>query len=199
MDETVREPGLCGHRRNPSLSRRIRESSGQCSAEAEADLFVKQKAEELGVPVLVHTGPETIPLLSKFGRPIYLDEVCNSFPDLKIVAAHAAYCWWEELAELASNKANLYIDLAAWQTKTRRRKDLEFYRDLRKIMNTVGARRILLGSDYPSMKPYMSQKNWVNVFQEIPDYVKEAGIEFRPEEIDLVLGGTAAKVLGLEE
>lgn len=156
------------------------------------------KAEELGVPALVHTGPETIPLLSKFGQPIYLDEVCNAFPDLKIVAAHAAYCWWEELAELASNKANLYIDLASWQTRTRRHKDVEFYRVLRKLLNTVGARRVLLGSDYPSMRTYMSQKDWVNVFKEIPDYVKEAGIEFKPEEIDLILGGTAAKILGLE-
>ena len=157
------------------------------------------KAEELGVPVLIHTGPETIPLVSKTGLPIYLDEVCNSFPDLKIVAAHVAYCWWEELVELASNKANLYVDLAAWQTRTRRRKDIEFYRTLRTILDRIGARRVLFGSDFPSMRLYMSEKDWVDVFKEIPDYVKEAGIEFKPEEIDLILGGTAAKILGLEE
>ncbi len=156
------------------------------------------KAEELGVPVLVHTGPETIPCYSKYSRPIYLDEVCNYFPDLKIIAAHGGYCWMEELIDLASNKTNLYIDLAAWQTKTRRRKDIEFYKTLRHVFNTIGARRVLFGSDYPPMKLYMSQKDWVNVFREIPEYVKEAGIEFKPEEIDLVLGGTAAKVLGLE-
>lgn len=156
------------------------------------------KAEDLGVPVLVHTGPETIPLLSRYGQPLYLDEVCNHFPDLKIVAAHAAYCWWEELAELASNKANLYLDLASWQTRTRRRKDIDFYRTLRKILNTVGARRVLFGSDFPSMRLYMSQKDWVDVFKNIPEYVAEAGIEFKPEEIDLVLGGTAASILGLK-
>jgi predicted TIM-barrel fold metal-dependent hydrolase len=156
------------------------------------------KAEELGVPLLIHTGPETIPLLSKYGWPIYLDEVCNSFPDLKIVAAHLAYCWWEELVELASNKTNLYVDLASWQTKTRRRKDMEFYRTLRAVLNGIGARRVLFGSDYPSMRLYMSQKDWVGVFKEIPAYVREAGIEFKQEEIDLVLGGTASKLLGLE-
>lgn len=156
------------------------------------------KAEEIGIPVLIHTGPETVPLLSKYGRPIYLDEVCNSFPDLKIVAAHVAYCWWEELVELASNKTNLYVDIASWQTRTRRRKDLEFYRTLRTILNSIGARRVLFGSDFPSMRLYMRQKDWVNVFKEIPAYVKEAGIEFKQEEIDLVLGGTAAKLLGIE-
>jgi predicted TIM-barrel fold metal-dependent hydrolase len=157
------------------------------------------KAEELGVPVLIHTGPETIPLFSKYGQPIYLDEVCNYFPDLNIIAAHGGYCWMEELIDLASNKTNLYIDLAAWQTKTRRRKDIEFYKTLRHVLNTIGARRVLFGSDWPPMRLYMSQKDWVNVFKEIPDYVKEAGIEFKDEEIDLVLGGTAAKVLGLEK
>ncbi len=100
--------------------------------------------------------------------------------------------------ELASNKSNLYVDLASWQTKTRRRKDIEFYRTLRTILDRIGARRVLFGSDFPSMRLYMSEKDWVGVFQEIPDYVKEAGIEFKPEEIDLILGGTAAKVLGLQ-
>ena len=170
------------------------------------------KAEELGVPVLVHTGPETIPLYSKYSQPIYLDEVCNYFPDLKIIAAHAGYCWMEELIVLASNKTNLYIDLAAWQTKIRRQKkeetpeeierrqrqNTEFYKTLRHILNTIGARRVLFGSDWPPMRLYMSQKVWVNVFREVPDYVREAGIEFREGEMDLILGGSAAKVLGLE-
>jgi len=156
------------------------------------------KAEELEVPVLIHTGPETIPLYSKYGQPLFLDEVCNYFPNLKIIAAHGAYCWNEELIDLASNKINLYMDLAAWQTKTRRRKDLEFYKQLRHILNAISARRVLFGSDWPSMRLYMKQKDWVDVFRNIPDYVVEAGIEFKPEEMGLILGWTAAKVLGLE-
>ncbi len=156
------------------------------------------KAEELGVPVLIHTGPETIPLYAKYGQPILLDEVCNYFPDLKIVAAHGAYCWNEELIDLMSNKTNLYMDLAAWQTKTWRRKDLEFYKTLRHVLNIIGARRVLFGSDWPPTRLYMSQKDWVDVFREIPDYVREAGVEFRPEEIGLILGGTATKILGLD-
>jgi len=156
------------------------------------------KAEELGVPVLIHTGPETIPLYAKYGQPILLDEVCNYFPDLKIIAAHGGYCWMEELVVLASNKTNLYIDLAAWQTRTWRRKDLEFYKTLRHVLNIIGAQRVLFGSDWPPTRLYMSQKDWVDVFREIPDYVREAGVEFRPEEIGLILGGTATKILGLD-
>ncbi len=153
------------------------------------------KAEELGLPVLIHTGPETIPCFSKYGRPILLDEVCNYFPDLKIIAAHGGYCWNEELLDLASNKNNLYIDLASWQMKTKRRKDIEFYRQLRHCFDMIGARRVCFGSDWPPTRLYMSQKDWVNVFKEIPEAVKQAGIEFKPEEIDLVLGGTAASIL----
>jgi hypothetical protein len=44
-----------------------------------------------------------------------------------------------------------------------------------------------------------SMDKWVKAFSEIPDYVKEAGIEFSKTEMDALLGGNAARILKLEE
>ena len=156
------------------------------------------KAQELGIILLCHTGPEPTPSYSKYGQPIFLDEVANDIPDLKIIAAHCGDCWWPEAAELASGKPNLFLDLSTWQNRTRRWPVEEFYRPLRHIINIAGRHKILFGSDWPIMKLYLSQADWVKKFTEIPEAVRQAGIEFSEKEVTAILGGNAAKLLGLE-
>jgi len=58
---------------------------------------------------------------------------------------------------------------------------------------------VLFGSDYPFLKLLINQDRWVKAFTEIPDSIKEQGIEFKPEEIAGIMGGNAAKLLGLAE
>ena len=48
-----------------------------------------EKAQELGLPVMVHTGPEPKPLYSRHCQPVYVDDVAADFPDLTIILAHA--------------------------------------------------------------------------------------------------------------
>jgi len=108
------------------------------------------KADELGIPVLVHTGPETIPLYSKYCYPMYLDEVANDFPSLKLILAHGGFCWWPEALNIASTKPNVYIDLAGWQPKTLH-PVRDFYAPLRTMLDTIGPSRLLFGSDWPAL------------------------------------------------
>lgn len=158
------------------------------------DLYVK--ADELGIPVLVHTGPETIPLYSKYCYPIYMDEVANDFPDLKLILAHAGFCWWPEALNIASTKPNIYIDLAGWQPKTHRRAIDDFYLPLRTILNTIGPSRVLFGSDWPAFRLFKGgQAGWVGAFTALPDALKEAGFTFTREEIDAILGGNATRLV----
>jgi predicted TIM-barrel fold metal-dependent hydrolase len=58
---------------------------------------------------------------------------------------------------------------------------------------------VLFGSDYPYLKLLINQERWVKAFTEIPGSVKEQGIEFTEEEIAGIIGGNAAKLLGLTE
>lgn len=154
------------------------------------------KAEELDVPVLIHTGPEGVPFYSKYCYPIYLDEVANDFPNLKIILAHAGFCWWREAINIASLHPNMYLDMAGWQTRNHRRPAREFYEPLRIMLDTMGKARILFGSDWPALRLFRGgQPVWVKAFKEPPPTLKEIGISFDQKEINSILGENALRLI----
>ena len=158
---------------------------------------IYEKALEYGVPVLLHTGEVLKPLYFKYCQPIYVQEVAMDFPDLPIILAHTGGCWYSEAVAICNNATNVYLDLSLWQRRLLR--PLEFYRALRTLLDSVPWQRVLFGSDYPFLKLLINQERWIKAFTEIPDSVKEQGIEFADEEIAGIMGGNAAKILGLAE
>jgi len=153
-----------------------------------------RKCEEYGVPVLIHTGTELPPLLSRFARPVYADDVAADFPDLKIILAHLGFGWWEEAMSVAMMKPNVYLDTAAWGNYC----TLHFYRILRTLCDVLGSERILFGSDWPiTPKPLLSEAGWVEKFRNPPEEVRAAGICFSQGEVENILGKNAARVLEL--
>jgi hypothetical protein len=158
---------------------------------------IYEKASEYGVPVLLHTGEVLKPLYFKFCQPIYVQEVAMDFPDLPIILAHAGGCWYSEAVAICNSTTNVYLDVSVWQSRLLH--PLEFYRALRTLLDSVSWQRVLFGSDYPFLKLLVNQEKWVKAFTEIPDSVKEQGIKFRDEEIEGIMGGNAAKILGLTE
>jgi len=158
---------------------------------------IYEKALEYGVPVLLHTGEVLKPFHFKYCQPIYAQEVAMDFPDLPIILAHTGGCWYSEAVAICNNATNVYLDLSVWQPRLRR--PLEFYRALRTLLNSIPWQRVLFGSDYPFLKLLVNQERWVRAFTEIPDSAKEQGIEFAEEEIAGIMGGNAAKILGLTE
>ncbi len=152
-------------------------------------------AEKKGIPVLVHTGPETMPLYSKFCYPVYMDEVANDFPGLKLIMAHAGFGWWPEALNIASVRPNVYLDLAGWQPKMLHPVEA-FYRPLRTILDTIGADRVMFGSDWPALRLFRGgEATWVQAFTQPPDVVKKSGITFSEEEVVSILGETARKII----
>jgi predicted TIM-barrel fold metal-dependent hydrolase len=158
---------------------------------------IYEKALEYGVPVLLHTGEVLKPLYFKYCQPIYVQEVAMDFPDLPIILAHTGGCWYSEAVAICNNSTNVYLDLSLWQRRLLH--PLEFYGALRTLLDSVSWQRVLFGSDYPYLKLLVNQEKWVKAFTEIPDSVKEQGIEFTDEEIAGIIGGNAAKILGLTE
>ncbi|MFC1943340.1 amidohydrolase family protein [Chloroflexota bacterium] len=154
-------------------------------------------ANDNNLPVLVHTGPEAAPLYSKYGYPIFLDEVANDFPDLNIIMGHAGFCWWPEAVSIASNKANIYLDLSGWQPRARRLSIEEFYKPLRTMINNIGSARILFGSDWPALRLLLNQQRWVNAFKDPPEEAKVTGDAPNETEAANILGEAAAKLLKL--
>jgi predicted TIM-barrel fold metal-dependent hydrolase len=158
---------------------------------------VYEKALEYGVPVLLHTGEVLKPLYFKYCQPIYVQEVAMDFPDLPIILAHTGGCWYPEAVAICANATNVYLDLSVWQARLLR--PLNFYKALRTLLDSVSWQRVLFGSDYPFLKLLINQERWVKAFTGIPDSVKEQGIRFTDEEIAGIMGGNAARLLGLTE
>jgi predicted TIM-barrel fold metal-dependent hydrolase len=68
---------------------------------------------EYDIPVAIQVG-HTGPLLpSECGRPIYLDEVALTFPELKILGTHVGNPWEEEMMILAWKHPNVYVESSA--------------------------------------------------------------------------------------
>jgi uncharacterized protein len=67
-------------------------------------------AEELGMPVLLHTGVRQTGSFAKL-RPVYLATIAADHPKLNIVGAHFGNPWYDEAAEGARRDKNLYFDL----------------------------------------------------------------------------------------
>ena len=156
-----------------------------------------QKAQELGIPVMVHTGPEPKPLYSRHCQPVHVDDVAADFPGLTIILAHAGLsAWWQEAAGIASVCPNVYLDISGWQV-TARLRPLEFYTVLHTLVSTVGARRILWGSDYPALRLLMSEAAWAKAITEPPELARDHGISFSDADVAAIMGDNAARLLKL--
>lgn len=113
-----------------------------------------KKTEELGLPVVVHTGtsglgagvPGGDGVVLDYSRPIHLDAVAAKHPDLNIIAAHTGWPWHEELIAMCLHKTNVFMDLSGWVPK---------YIDPKVIQWANGPlkNQVLFGSDYPFLDP----------------------------------------------
>jgi len=144
--------------------------------------------------LLTHTGPIT-GMRSKFTEPIILSDILADFPNLKIIAAHMGQINWRPWAALSALHPNLYGDLAMWGPFAFGKFEL-FCRELRDIIDYVGVEKVLFGSDSPVYDIVLPVEDLIEKIKKLPDEAPD-GITFTKEEIDAILGGNAAKLLGL--
>jgi len=144
-----------------------------------------EKCEELGLVLLFHTGTSGIGagqpggqgIRLDYARPIRLDAVAASFPDLKIIAAHFGYPWHLELMAMALHKTNIYIDISGWAP---RYIPTEVMRDMKGRLQD----QFIFGSDYPFIDP----KRCLDELN---------GMDLPAEVLDKVLFGNGKGLLGL--
>ncbi len=157
LERSVRELGLKGLKLHPI-------HQGFCpDAKESAPLF--KKCQELGVPVILHSGyaaagagsPGGGGFRLSYSRPIpHIDNLAAEFPDLTIIMAHPGWPWVEEQIAVALHKANVYIDLSGWAPK---------YIPER-LVQEANARlrdKVLFGSDYPYLRP----ERWLDEFAQL--------------------------------
>lgn len=101
------------------------------------------KAQSLGVPVLLHTGTQFhAGTKIKYCRPLFVDDVAVDFPALKIVIAHFGYPWWEEALAVVRRNQFVYFNVAGWAP-------IHIPKGVIHAANTYLRGKVLFGSDYP--------------------------------------------------
>lgn len=133
-------------------------------------------AQELGIPVLAHTGSSIFPgARMDYGDPLVHDDVARDFPDLTLVLAHGGRgFWYETAAWLVERYDNLYIDLAGLPPRSLPR----IFPNLPAI-----AHKLLFGTDWPGIPSYA---NNLAALRALP---------LPPEATAGILGGNAARIL----
>ena len=102
-------------------------------------------AEELGMPILMHPGGAfTEQSKLEYGRPYLLDEVCRTFPRLRVIIAQLGQPWVDETICLLGKHANLFADVSGllkrpWQA----------YNALVSAYQYGVIDKLLFGSDFP--------------------------------------------------
>jgi predicted TIM-barrel fold metal-dependent hydrolase len=139
------------------------------------------KAQELGVPIMIHTGAVVVTgCRVKHVHPLMVDDVAFDFPELKIICAHLGGYSYMDVHNILVRHPNVYADLSFWPLNP-------YYKDLipwRLLEETVPD-KILLGSDYP--------------FGQTPKEAAE-GVESLPVSHDFkrkILEGNATELLSL--
>lgn len=154
-----------------------------------------QKAQDLGVPVIVHQSwTTTVDAPMKFQRPMQLDDVAREFRDLTLVAAHLGVPWVDEAMCLVAKHDNVYTDLSFWTILEMPELILQQLHRCHRFGCTWD--RIMWGTDYPLTTPAES----LAIFREqLPEAAERTGLPMIPDDaLDLILGGNATRLYALD-
>ena len=130
--------------------------------------IVFASAQELGVPVIIHTG-----LGAPFALPALAIPPARKYPDLTVVLAHAGFgVYYPEALVAAELCPNIILE-HSWSPSYQ----------VEAMARSIGADRVMFGSDHLT-----------NV---APELAKLHAIEIDDDQRRAILGGTAQRVFGL--
>jgi predicted TIM-barrel fold metal-dependent hydrolase len=158
-------------------------------------LAVIESIADHEIPVITHTGPSVAPTSSRYCDPIFLDRTLLRFPEVNVIAAHLAYGYREQLCSLGWQRPNLYTDISVTQELAKRDYP-RFARVIRDVVDAFGAERVLFGTDSPFTWGVMSEAHFVTAVRNL-EFQAPEGVHFSKQEIDLILGGNAQRLLRL--
>ncbi len=137
-----------------------------------------QAAQDLGIPVLIHTGSSVFKgSRLKYGDPLHLDDVAVDFPALNLVMAHSGRGFWYDRAfSLSRLHANVYMEISGLPPA----KLLRYFPELAR-----NADKVIFGSDWPGLPSIAGN---IEAISHLPISGKGA---------EMILGGNAARLLRL--
>jgi predicted TIM-barrel fold metal-dependent hydrolase len=107
------------------------------------------KAQELGLVMSVHVGMNyTYGGKTEYCHPLLLEDVCNDFYDLRILAFHFGWPFNHELNVLASTYPNLYISMSML-LQSAKHKPVFFQHLLGEAIQYATVDKVIWGTDWP--------------------------------------------------
>jgi len=135
--------------------------------------------QDAQIPILFHTGTTGLGDCEiKYSKTELLDEVCNAYPDLKVVMAHFGWPWPEVAMAIALRHPNVFIDVSGWKPRYIPQTVLPY-------LNGILQDRFLFGTDYPMLR----QKEWLE------DYRANLAPKLRPGVGEKLLSSNAERLL----
>ena len=135
--------------------------------------------QESSIPILFHTGTTGLGDCEiKYSKTELVDEVCQAFPDLKVVMAHFGWPWPDVAIAIALRNPNVFIDVSGWKPKYTPQSVLPY-------LNGILQDRFLFGTDYPMLR----HEEWM------VDFRANLAPKLKPGVGDRLLSGNAKRLL----
>ena len=173
---------------------------------------IYERAEELGMPILFHTGirggpidyllfhPRDPVLAESFSReheetgrgttrgaarmqPIFLDTIALAFPRLRIIGAHLGYGLYDSAAAVARWRRNVYFDISGGQVVRRHIVERKM------IRHEILPEKLVFGTDCDVAHMSREVTAWMAAFQELG---------LTDEEQDTIFYRNAAAMFGMD-
>jgi hypothetical protein len=152
---------------------------------------VFRRAEELGLPVLLHQGTSPVRFAElDYAHPRHIDKVAIAFPELRMILAHMGHPWQIDCLVVIRKHPHVYADISA-----------NFYRPwscynaFRHATEWSVLHKLLFGSDFPIASP----QETLDALQHVNDPIEGTKLPPVPqEELDKIPQRESLALLGLE-
>lgn len=140
------------------------------------------KALEKGLLIALHTGINYTSHRPISGEhPLQIDQLCCDFPELTVVASHAAWPWATEMVAVARKHPNVFLEFGGLSPKYIAAPG-GGWEVMHRFINSVLKDQILYGTDWPVMDHHRTLGEW-----------REMGL--KPEVLENLLSRNAMGLL----
>ena len=153
------------------------------------------KAEELGIPVMVHqAGSTRIDARMEYARPALLDAAGRHFRELRLTIAHCGLPWVDEALFMLTKHPNFFAELSYYIATVTPEELFRFL--VHAEQSFVPLEKLFFGTDYPGFlyDPVELRAKLLSVSQ----HAERVGSTPIPAaKLDGILGGNYARMSGL--
>jgi predicted TIM-barrel fold metal-dependent hydrolase len=153
------------------------------------------RAEELGIPVMVHqAGSTRIDARMEYARPALLDAAGRHFRELRLTIAHCGLPWADEALFMLTKHPNFFAELSYYIATVTPEELFRFL--VHAQQSFVPLEKLFFGTDYPGFlyDPVELRAKLLSV----NDYAERVGAApIPPAKLDGIMGGNYARMLGL--